>query len=81
MVQQEKFYMSNQPQLFETEDQYGNDIIQCPKLNKRKLSTKEAMIDPKNPSTVGTSAWNLGNHTLAICFILCIVFVVYASYK
>ena len=35
MVQQEKFYMSNQPQLFETEDQYGNDIIQGPKLNKR----------------------------------------------
>ena len=38
-------------------------------------------IDPKNPHTVGTSAWNLGNHTLAICFILCLVFVVYASYK
>ena len=72
---------TNQPQLFETEAQYGNDIIQGPKINKRKLSTKEAMIDPKNPSTVGTSAWNLGNHTLAICFILCIVFVVYASYK
>ena len=73
--------MSNQPQLFETEDQYGNDIIQGPKLNKKKLTTKEAMIDPKNPSTVGSSAWNLGNHTLAICFILCIIFVVYASYK
>ena len=39
------------------------------------------MIDPKNPDTVGTSLWNLGNHTLAICFILCLVFVVYASYK
>ena len=73
--------MSEQPQLFETEDQYVNDIIQGPKLLKRKLTTKEAMIDPKNPGTVGTSAWNLGNHTLAICFILCIVFVVYASYK
>ena len=73
--------MSEQPQLFETEDQYGNDIIQGPKLLKRKLTTKEAMIDPKNPGTVGTSAWNLGNHTLAICFILCIVLVVYASYK
>ena len=73
--------MSYQPQLFETEDQYGNDIIQGPKLNKKKLSTKEALIDAKNPSTVGTSAWNLGNHTLAICFILCIIFVVYASYK
>lgn len=44
--------MSYQPQLFETEDQYGNDIIQGPKLNKKKLSTKEALIDPKNPSTV-----------------------------
>ena len=72
----------NQPQLFDTEDQYGsNDIIQGPKLLKKKLTTKEAMIDPKNPFTVGTSAWNLGNHTLAICFILCIVFVVYASYQ
>ena len=70
-----------QPQLFETEDQYGNDIIQGPKLVKRKLTTKETIIDPKNPSTVGTSAWNLGNHTLAICFALCIAFVVYASYK
>ena len=73
--------MSEQPQLFETEDQYGNDIIQGPKLLKKKLTMKEAMIDPKNPSRVGTSAWNLGNHTLAICFILCILFVLYASYK
>ena len=73
--------MSEQPQLFETEDQYGNDIIQGPKIQKRKLATKEAMIDPKNPDTVGTSLWNIGNHTLAICFILCLVFVVYASYK
>ena len=73
--------MREQQQLFEPEDQYGNDIIQGPKLVKRKLTTKEAIIDPKNPSTVGTSAWNLGNHTLAICFALCIAFVVYASYK
>ena len=73
--------MSEQPQLFETEDQYGNDIIQGPKLVKRKLSTKEAMIDPKNPNTVATSWSNLGNHTLAICFIMCIAFVVYASYQ
>ena len=72
--------MSEQPQLFETEDQYGNDIIQGPKLVKRKLSTKESIIDPKNPSTVGTSWSNLGNHTLAICFIMCIIFVVYKSY-
>ena len=73
--------MSEQQQLFETEDQYGNDIIQGPKLIKKQLTTKQAIIDPKNPYTVGLSAWNLGNHTLAICFIMCLVFVVYASYK
>ena len=73
--------MSEQPQLFETEDQYGNDIIQGPKLPKKNLTVIETMIDPKNPNTVGSSLWNLGNHTLAICFILCIVFVVYASYQ
>ena len=72
--------MSEQQQLFETEDQYGNDIIQGPKLSKKDLTTKEAMIDPKNPSTVATSWSNLGNHTLAICFIMCIIFVVYKSY-
>ena len=72
--------MSEQQQLFETEDQYGNDIIQGPKLPKKDLTTKEAMIDPKNPSTVGTSWSNLGNHTLAICCIMCIIFVVYKSY-
>ena len=72
--------MSNQPQLFETEDQYGNDIIQGPKLEKKKLTTKEAIIDPKNPSSVGTSFWNLGNHTLTIMFICGIVFVIVASY-
>ena len=44
--------MSEQPQLFETEDQYGNDIIQDPKIQEEKLTTKEAMIDPKNPDTV-----------------------------
>ena len=73
--------MSEQPQLFETEDQYGNDIIQGPKLLKKKLTTKEAMIDPKNPSTVGTSAWNLGNHTLSIMFIMTIVWVIWVSYQ
>ena len=73
--------MSEQPQLFETEDAYNNDIIQHPKLPKKKLTTKETMIDPKNPTHVGQSYWNLGNHTLAICFIMCIVFVIYASYK
>ena len=73
--------MSEQPQLFETEDQYGNDIIQGPKLVKKKLTTKEAMIDPKNPGTVGTSAWNLGNHTLSIMFIMTIVWVIWVSYQ
>ena len=72
--------MSEQQQLFETEDQYGNDLIQGSKLIKKDLTTKEIMIDPKNPSTVGTSWSNLGNHTLAICFIMCIIFVVYNSY-
>ena len=73
--------MSEQQQLFETEDQYGEDLFTGPKLIKRQLTTKQAIIDPKNPYTVGTSAWNLGNHTLAICFIMCLVFVVYASSK
>ena len=41
--------MSYQPQLFETEDQYGNDIIQGPKLVKQKLTKAQAIIDPKNP--------------------------------
>ena len=39
------------------------------------------IIDPKNPDTVGKSAWNLGNHILIICFILALVFVVHASYN
>ena len=73
--------MSEQPQLFETEDQYGNDIIQGTKLVKKKLTTKEAIIDPKNPSTVGTSLWNLGNHTLSIMFIMTIVWVIWVSYQ
>jgi len=38
------------------------------------------IIDPKNPNTVGQSAWNLGNHILIICFIMALVFVVYNSY-
>ena len=38
------------------------------------------LIDPKNPHTVGKSAWNLGNHKLVVMFIAAIVFVVYASY-
>jgi hypothetical protein len=38
-------------------------------------------IDPKNPNTVGKSAWNLGNHVLIAMFIMALVFVVYVSYK
>ena len=72
--------MSEQQQLFETEDQYGNDLIQGPKLIKKDLTTKEIMIDPKNPTNVGTSFWNLGNHTLTIMFICGIVFTIVASY-
>ena len=68
-----------QPQLFETEDQYGNDIIQDTKLPHVDMSIKERLIDPKNKS-LGSSYWNLGNHVLLILFILCIAFVVYASY-
>ena len=69
-----------QLKLFETEDKHGEDIFTEPKLIKQELDFKTRMIDPKNPSTVGQSAWNLGNHTLAIFFIACIIFVVYASY-
>ena len=71
----------NQQQLFDTEDQYGNDLIQGPKLPKKNLTTKESIIDPKNPSTVGTSLWNLGNHTLSIMFIMTIVWVIWVSYQ
>ena len=38
-------------------------------------------IDPKNPHTVGKSAWNLVNHVLLFGFIMALIFVVYASYK
>ena len=69
-----------QPQLFETEDQFGEDIYAGPKLVKQELDFKTKMIDPKNPSTVGQSAWNLGNHTLAIMFIIVITWVIWVSY-
>ena len=72
--------MSEQPQLIETEDQYGNEIIHGPKLPKKKLTTKEAMIDPKNPHTVGKSFMNLGNHTLIAGFIAIVSWVVWISY-
>ena len=73
--------MSKQQQLFKTEDEYGNDIIQGPKLPYRKMTKKEAMIDPKNPYTVGKSAWNLGNHTLTIMFTIAITWVIWVSYQ
>ena len=38
-------------------------------------------IDPKNPHTVGKSAWNLGNHTLLLMFVMALVWVVWMSYK
>jgi len=38
------------------------------------------IIDPKNPHTVGKSAWNLGNHVLIILFVSAIIFVIKASY-
>ena len=68
-----------QPKLFETEDRYGNDIIQGPKLPHVEMTTKEKLIDPKN-KCLGVSYWNLGNHVLLSIFIMCIAFVVYASY-
>ena len=39
------------------------------------------IIDPKNPHTVGQSAWNLGNHILIICFVAALLFVVKSSYS
>ena len=42
---------------------------------------RNKFIDPKNPNTVGKSAWNLGNHLLIYMFIMALVFVVYVSYK
>jgi len=72
--------MSEQPQLFETEDQDGNDIIQGPKIIKQDLDFITKLIDPKNPHTVGKSAWNLGNHTLLIMFIMTISWVIWVSY-
>tara|TARA_B100001093_G_C26717118_1_gene966151 strand:+ start:41 stop:169 length:129 start_codon:yes stop_codon:yes gene_type:complete len=38
------------------------------------------IIDPKNPHTVGTSAWNLGNHVLIAGFIAIISWIVWVSY-
>ena len=72
--------MSEQPQLFETEDQHGEDLFTEPKLIKQDLDFRTKMIDPKNPHTVGKSFLNLGNHVLLAGFVGAIIFVVVASY-
>ncbi len=73
--------MSNQPQLFETEDQNGEDIFAEPKFVKTELTTKEKLIDPKDQTKTINQSWlNLGNHTLAIMFIATILFVIKAAY-
>ena len=38
-------------------------------------------IDPKNPHTVGKSAWNLGNHILTIMFVMAIAWIIWISYQ
>ena len=72
--------MSKQLPLFETTDQYGNDIVQGPKIEKQDLDFVTKTIDPKNPHTVGKSFANLGNHVLLTGFIGAIIFVIVASY-
>ena len=69
----------NQPQLFDTEDQYGEDLYNPPKLPYVEMTTKEKLIDPKN-KCLGKSYFNLGNHVLLLLFIMCLVFVIYSSY-
>ena len=55
------------------------------KLDKPKKkwysNSMKKFIDPKNPNTVGKSAWNLGNHILIICFVAALLFVVKVSYS
>jgi urease accessory protein UreE len=51
-----------------------NSIQMIQEVNMNKI------IDPKNPHTVGKSAWNLGNHVLIILFVSAIIFVIKASY-
>ena len=50
------------------------------RYNDQKLKVREAMIDPKNPHTVGKSFMNLGNHTLIAGFIAIVSWVVWISY-
>ena len=69
----------NQPQLFDTEDQYGEDLYNPPKLPYVEMTTKEKLIAPKN-KCLGKSYFNLGNHVLLLLFIMCLVFVIYSSY-
>mgnify|MGYP005719505419 FL=1 len=73
--------MSKQKQLFETEDQFGEDLFTGPKFKKQKLTTKQKLIDPKDQTGVIHSSWgNLGNHILLLGFIGAIVFVILSSY-
>ena len=63
----------NQPQLFDTEDQFGEDLYNPPKLPHVEMTTKEKLIDPKN-KCLGKSYFNLGNHVLLLLFIMIILF-------
>ena len=72
-----------QLELFDTTDQFGNDTHAAPliKIDKEKQTFKQKLIDPKDATNTVNSSWaNLGNHTLAILFVACILFVLYASY-
>ena len=40
--------MSKQKQLFETEDQFGEDLFTGPKFKKQKLTTKILILEADN---------------------------------
>ena len=72
-----------QLELFDTTDQFGVDTHAAPliKIDKEKQTLKQKLIDPHDQTNTVNSDWsNLGNHTLAILFVACILFVLYASY-
>lgn len=72
-----------QLELFDTTDQFGNDTHAAPliKIDKEKQTLKQKLIDPHDQTNTVNSDWgNLGNHTLAIIWTACILFVLYASY-
>jgi len=73
--------LNTEKQLFETEDQFGEDLFTGPKFKKQKLTTKQKLIDPKDQTGIIHSSWgNLGNHILLLGFIGAIVFVILSSY-